>query len=476
VANDEQRLRDQLAQFSKPMYSPYDPKTGEGLERPLPTDAEINDETVGPGGDSVHPYGVLLRADHETLADGMCRQARIFARGLADTGMPVMLVSVQHTVRHGEMTYHHAGDTMLHPDVYAQVGDLRNATISRPTVMVYNTILVSAEQMRALMLPDYARAAVGVADAVLARSVVYTPWERSTVDPEVIALLNRCGQVWLQCERNAKAFRDSGLNPELIRLVPNPYLADGPVAQLPARKPERRPGVRFYNIGKWEPRKNQHGLVGAFLCTFKPTDHAALTIKTSYFGAWEGYPPDGRKSVQQWLEDERVKAQGWTVDNIGTRLFVYDEFWRDEDITRLHERNNIYVSASHAEGWDYPSFDAKTADNLLVHVGFGGSEDYADPTDIKIPWTTTAVPKSYNWEKGAQWALPTHEDICKALREAAERELAPRQMRKDFAERYAKETAGALLRDLLLELSRKTDPETAAKLEEAIREHQGQSE
>ena len=474
--DDTPNLRHQLSPFHRPMYQPYDPATGEGLTRPPPTAEEINDEYVAPGAAATHPVGVLFKADHETLADGMCRQARVCARALSDAGVPLMLLSIQHTVRHGALVYRAAGDAMLHPDVYAQVGLLRHTTVSNPAVVVYHTVITSAEALRGLMLPDFAAGAGTVADRVLSAAICYTPWERTTVDPEVIRFLNRVGQVWLQCDRNAQVFIEAGLDPERIRMVPNPYDPENLCATIPDRVPERPSGARFYTIGKWEPRKNHHGLIGAFLSEFTPEASANLTIKASHFGTWKDYPAP-RESVMHWLNDETVRANGWTPELVGRRILIFEDFWTDDDIANLHARGNIYVSASHAEGWDYPAFDAKTADNVLVHVGFGGSEDYADATDHKVPWHLEPAHPTYGWEKNAGWAVPTLADLRAALRVAAANPVTtPRVRRVDLAEKYNARAIGVRMRDLVVELSRATNPELSQRLEEAIDDHTSEPE
>jgi len=463
------KLRDQLAQFQSPMFRPYDDPDAP-LSRPEPTEAEVREQYVAPGRPADHELGVLFRADHETLDDGMCRQARLHASALSEH-VPLALMSIGHRVRYGQRTYPMAGDDMLLPQIREQIGHLRDATIGRYVAAIYHTTIRSPQQLRNLMMPEYARAQADALERILARSIIYTPWERTTVDAEVIELLNRMGQVWLQCEANASVFASHGLDRDRIRLMPNAYDPAGPVAQIPVRVSNRRPErPRFYNIGKWEPRKGHHQLIGAFLTAFEPGElGATLVIKTQHYGSWDDYPDPG-ESVRYWLAQPSVKAKGWRSENVERSLKIYDETWTDQQIAELHALCNIYVSAAHSEGWDYPAFDAKTADNVLVHVGYGGSEDYCDSDDPRVLRTgfEPAHPQ-YGWEAGATWAAYEVSDLAEALRCGVDALVnkskpATRRYRYDLAENFGYAAAGERMRRYVAELVRATDAEAAARM------------
>jgi hypothetical protein len=470
VSEREPTLADQLAQFSTAQYSPFDPETGAGLQRieEKPDYQQTMDEYAAPSSRAAHEYGLLFRADHETLGDGMCRQARLHSRALA-AHMPVLLASIHSRVRRDGMSFGNAGDDMLEDSVFEEVGMLRRTQIRNFIAAVYHTQIHNPDGLRALVVPEHMRAIIGAADRLLARTAVYVPWERSTVAKGTIAALNKIGQVWLQCTRNVKVFTDAGLDKERVRLIYPAYDPSGPVARIPERSSNVPFGKRFYNIGKWEPRKAQHRIVGAFLKGFGPRDAAGLTIKTTYFGKWTDYPPYER-SIQTWLEDPEVKGRGWTADNVGSRVAIYDNTFTDEQITLLHERHNIYVSASHAEGWDYPAFDAKTAGNALVHVGYGGTEDYADfdEGDLRLPWREVPVHPGYEWESHATWAdydLGALVEYLQAAKPPDERKPRP-----DLARLYGMQSAGDRMLSAVRELVGAAAPEELRAAEESWKE------
>lgn len=472
MSDDERKpsLADQLAHFQQPMFTPFDPDTGKGLERALPMGFQTQiegGEYVAPGHAAEHAYGVMFRADHETLGDGMCRQARAHAVALSKH-MPVLLSTIQGCVRRDGQVFTHAGDDMLEPIVLEEVGALRRASIGTFVAAIYHTQVHAKESMRLLLLPQHVRTVIGASERLLARSIVYVPWERSTVAPELIEVMNKLGQVWLQCRRNRDVFVAAGLDPARIRMIYPAFDPGSAVAELPVVAPVPRRGRRYYSIGKWEPRKAQHALIGAFLAAHGPTDDASLTIKTSFFGEWQNYPSH-RESLGIWLATPEVRARGWNAETAAKVVRIYDRTFTDEQMTLLHRMHNIYVSASHAEGWDYPAFDAVTAGNTLVHVGFGGTEDYAPGDAVLVEGQELGpVHPGYGWESDAQWATYPFERLVAALLEARVPER--RLCRPQLAEHYGAPAMGRAMAKAVMQLLQAAyTPEEVTRFEESWR-------
>jgi hypothetical protein len=440
-------------------FTQFDEATGKGLDRPEPTEAEL-DGYVAPGRAATHPVGVLYRADFETLDDGMCRQARLHSSALSRAGVPVALRSIQNRVRHGADSYRCEGATMLAPVVWAQVGSLMESSLTKTALVVIHTVLGNAQVVWRLVAPQSLQGNPKAIESALKGTIVYAPWESDRASRDLVSVLSRCAQVWLQCERNVQAFVSSGLPLEKIRLVPNAYSPGHPVCRPPLRVPI---GKRFYTIGKWEPRKNQLQLIGAFLRTFPPGEHAILTVKTHDFRPWTSYPAP-EKAIPIWLKDPRVIANGWTTDNVARHVVIETRTLREVDIARLHHMNNIYVSPSHAEGWDYPAFDAVSAGNSLIHVGYGGSEDYASDSSspvTRLQFSETEVDADYNWERGSRWADYPIEELEAALvrTEPPRARAHPRAFSK-----YTEENVGKLMRRYIAEAAASVSPELLVAL------------
>lgn len=445
-------LADQIKTFQQPLEQ-YGP---DGTTRLEPTAAELLDGDAAPGRDPDYPVALLYMADHETLDDGLCRQARTHAAALAAAGCPLRLQTISNRVRHGDYWHQPAGDDFLDPTVLAQVQPLRRKTIGRAGIVLHHIVLSSAGVLEYLLVPHHMRGYPEAVDSLLSRTIVYSPYEADRLPKGVSELLSRCGQVWVQCNANLRAFLRSGVPESKVWVVPNAY--DPPTE--PAPLPPVPQGKVFYHIGKWEPRKNQHQMIGAFMHAYGPTDPALLFLKTSGFGQWESYPGDAGSSIAAWLMNPTVQAKGWTTANVPKRIIVHTRQFTDREIARLHGACNIYVTMSHAEGWDYPAFDALVAGNNLIHVGNGGSEDYAQKEWAwSVPYEIKPVDPGYierlGWHPDARWAEPGFPDMVKAFREAAP--PAERVHRLEL-DRYRASNIGKLMLGLVEQLARERSP------------------
>jgi glycosyltransferase involved in cell wall biosynthesis len=432
-------LRDQLAQHASQEHAILD---GEGvlLRAQAPAEAELEHHYGAPGEPALLQRGVIYQGDWKRFGDGMARHVKDQALALATAGVPVWLQTINETI---------GLDGELDPGVVLSVGHLRHVTLSHVPIAIRHVIFRDATSLKAIVLPASARLS-GQAnqERVFSGTIVYTSWERDRIHASMAAILNQCGQIWVPCEANRKAFAQSGIDEQKLHVVPYPYDPTCAVCQIPApRGSERVPsGKRFYAIGKWEPRKRLHELIGAFLMAFTPKDRASLLIKTHGWGQWSGYPSI-EESIKHW--SKRAGDWGWTTEAMNKRIRVIASKISEDEIVELHRQNNIYVSAGAGEAWDLPAFDAKCAGNRLVYVGFGGPQEYAEDSDVRVPWTDyEPVHPDYGWEPDAQWARVEIEQIAAALKKAKapERRVHP----PGFNLRYGRAAVGAKMRSLVL--------------------------
>lgn len=400
--------------------SPSSILDGDG-KPPEPTPAELAREIVAPGREALLPLGVIYQAPWQPAADGLARHARAAARALSRAGVAVALRSVPLN----RMML----DDEIDPEVRRQMDYLRATSFSSSPVAIRQIILHNHHYAENVICPPGARMVDFEHELNVYRStIVYTSWERSTVHPELVEVLNRCGRVWVPCRMNANVFKKAGV--KRVDVIPCPFAPDmSPTAHIAApRGSESVPsGKRFYAIGKWEPRKNYHALIGAFLLGFTRRDRASLFLKTSEWGSWKDYPTPG-ESIRSWLSDPAVISNGWTDANYAERLRIVTKKISDPQLAEVHRMNNVYVTCSHGEAWDLPAFDAKVAGNRLVFTGWGGAEDYAEPrrgdvaispSGLMLHPALDSVHAGYGWEPNATWCVnPTVPNIMAALRAA----------------------------------------------------------
>lgn len=451
-----------------------------------PNEALLDMPYAAPGDKALLPIGIQYQGPWRPLWDGMGRHVRECVAALAATGLPVSLT--------------HTGESQMlegeiHPDVLSKVGGLHRVTMSDVAVAIRHVVIHNSDSLLGLVCPKGVRVMdFEMQKRVYESTIVYTSWERSTVHPAIVEILNRCGQVWVPCQANYEAFIASGVLANKLHVIPCAYNpATSLVCRISAPRGNEQPGYtatardekgkvlldtkgrpiiewhpvtgkRFYAIGKWESRKNYHWLLGAFLVAFTPKDRVSLTVKTSGWFDSPNYPKRG-DSIKQWLDDLRVKANGWTVKNMQKRLRLISERLSDEQIAELHRRNNIYVTCSHGEAFDLPAFDSRCAGNRLVYVGYGGAEEYAGADDIRILHHLIPVDPAYGWEPNAHWAGYEFDALVEALRAAQppERRIHP----PDFYESFGWLPVGLRMAGLVLELAELSDRRMPKMLREA---------
>lgn len=448
-------LAKQLANFQAP--EPLLDGTG---EQSPPTAAMMAREEAAPGDAALLSAAVLYQADWKPMADGLGRHSREQVRALAASGLPVILRSI--STSGGMLLDGDAGK-----EVFDECGHLARTSASEVPISIRQLILHNATFMKDVIAPPAARlSGFELEKRVYESTIVYTSLERDRVGPEIAAVLRRCAAVWVPCKANQRAIIESGIDEAKVFVVPYPYdpsVGASTVAAPRGSEVMVPDGLRFYSIGKWEPRKEQHRLIGAFLREFAPSERASLYLKTTEYGTgWQNYPSLDQ-SVRFWVQDGTVKKKGWTADSVNKRVRIdlrklpnadaryTREQYEDprfqhalSSVTRyappstmldIHRMNNIYVSASHGEAWELGAFDAKCAGNHLVYVGYGGPEDYAEPSDTRLSGTWEApVHPSYGWEPDAKWQDYDINALGEALRAAKPptRRVHPRRFYVNF--------------------------------------------
>jgi len=402
---------------------------GDGRGRE-PTPEELERHIVAPGTDAHLPCAIEYQAPWDVLEDGLARHARAQVRALARTGLPVVLRRLSRP------------KFMMEDDVDARVrasvGYLRDTTAGSVPIAIRQLVIHSATFLENTIAPPGARLS-GFDDEikVYGSTIIYTPWERTTVAPAIVEVLNRCAETWVHGEWVVDIFKRAGV--KRVYAIPVAFDPDTSLTShiSAPRGSEKVPsGKRFYAIGKWEPRKNYHALIGAFLQEFSPKERSSLFIKTYEWGSWDGYPSVG-ESIAYWLAQPEVQANGWTAANHTRLLRVLSDKISDVAIAQLHRDNNLYVTCSHGEAWDMPAFEARSAGNRMVYTGWSGPTDFAGEGDESIWYGLSRaepVHPGYGWEPEATWASCGVGLIRRALRNAQppERRVHPPELYPRF--------------------------------------------
>ncbi len=405
---------------------------------------------------SEHAEGYLWQGPWQATADGFAEHCRRGALALAHTGAVVSLRALQRRP---------VDDVVAHEKNEKRLAALLDASIGRYSAQIF--MMVPTERlMEYLLMPKRmpnGQLALEYAEQALvdAHRVFYTVWERDRLSRGALDLMSRVGQCWVACQANADMLVRSGIPEQRVRVVPCPHFADDPHLSLAGR--ERKPGpVRFYHIGKWEPRKAQDKMLEAFLRAFRPGE-AMLFVRSSPLAhRVEGYPQSPQEAMAGLLQLPDVRSSGWTETNVVRSIRIFAQRMTEEQLLVMHREGDVYVSLSRGEGFDMPARDAKLAGNLLLYTPSGGPQDYSDARDVMVP-TTGLIPahEMYEWKNTNYWNYSTADAIA-GMRQARLKVLQGYDRSPDARlKRFGAGYVGAQMRQYLAELAEAAKPVAA---------------
>jgi glycosyltransferase involved in cell wall biosynthesis len=203
-------------------------------------------------------------------------------------------------------------------------------------------------------------------------------------------------------------------------------------------------------VGKWEPRKNQHVLIGAFLNAFSPEDDVELVLKVTPYWRADGYPPTAEASIGLWAKRFDSK---WSAEQIARHVkVIWNEHLSRQDMSELYASCHAYVQSGRSEGFDLCALDAKVAGLRLVGVFWGGPSQFQTESDITVPWIDRRPPPAgYNAPEGVSWPAPSIDMYANALRMSFSVKLA--KVPEFDVRPYMIDAVGAQLRETCRQLA-----------------------
>jgi glycosyltransferase involved in cell wall biosynthesis len=270
----------------------------------------------------------------------------------------------------------------LDPDVLQELGDLTEPKFETPQVVIqhvtpYPNVIQQIVYPRNMMScePQGVR-------RVRACTIIMAAFERDRIAPELAEMMSMAAEVWTPCSSAKQALQNSGVSAP-IEVMPHPHAEDDPFVTTTRFALIGRP-LRILNVGKWEPRKGHHLLIGAFLMAFGPRDDVELILKTKDWGTWRDYPCTASDSIRIWSTDERVIRNGWTADNLGSRIKIFPSMLTRGALARMYSWRGIRFAGVRRET------DADAA-GVLSRSGSSGFRDVERHADRDMACTVPSA-------------------------------------------------------------------------------------
>ncbi len=240
-------------------------------------------------------------------------------------------------------------------------------------------------------------------------------WETSGVPAEFAEGLNLLDEIWTGSQANHDAMRSSGVTRPIYIF---PQAIETGRTWPAAYEVPNFDGFKFYSIFEWTDRKNPAGLLQAFWEEFDGRTDVGLVIKT-YF---RNFTLSNRRMIKNQIQI--LKARSGV--KAPPPVFLYLDLMDRQQIMRLHQTGDCYVSAHRGEGWGVPQVEAALAGNLVISTGYGGCHEYfTDDVDaMLLPFEMVklrGMSHSQRWYTSEQmWAEVDHLALRAAMRVAVD--------------------------------------------------------
>lgn len=185
--------------------------------------------------------------------------------------------------------------------------------------------------------------------------------------------LNLMDEVWVSCQESAEACEKSGVDKPIV-MVPIPGNPKKYEQILPENAVLKR-GNRFmfYFIGDFSARKNVTSVIKAYLSKFDKADHVVLVLKT-YVDATS--PEQSMQIVQDEIKNIKQGLRKYHNIDYYPPIVIITDYLSDEEILRLHQTGDCFVSAERGAAWNIPAFDAMAVGNQVIVNGWGGQNAF----------------------------------------------------------------------------------------------------
>lgn len=239
-------------------------------------------------------------------------------------------------------------------------------------------------------------------------------WETDKIPPVFADGLKTVDEIWTASEANRAAIIKGGVD-KPVHVFPQPIETE---REWPAKYelPEFD-GFLFYSVFEWTDRKNPEALLRAYYKEFEKGTNVGLLIKT-YF---RNFTFGNKKLIRDTVA--KIQAEFGGADNVPP-VFLYLDLMDRQQIMRLHQTGDVYVSAHRGEGWGVPQVEAMLAGHMVISTGYGGVHEYLhDGEDaVLLPYKLQPLRgmdhSAHFYTNDQRWAEVDTEALQTAMRNA----------------------------------------------------------
>src|SRR3990172_2568219 len=250
-------------------------------------------------------------------------------------------------------------------------------------------------------------------------NLIFAVWECQGLPDGWADYINALDGLLTASEFSAKIFRDGGVTVP-IEVVPHPIDIDRfyPQVDGSAFRSQYRVKTLFLSVAQWMFRKGMDDLLIAYLTEFTDRDDVGLALLT--WGGSHRYP-----------EREKIKRaicyirKSLNIDHQPPVWFIEDKV-PPLRLPEVYAAADVHVSATRAEAFLIPAFEAAAVKRPSIFTGWGGQVDLLGPDAAwHVPYELEPVhganaTLTRHYTGHQTWARISLNGLRKAMREAYE--------------------------------------------------------
>ena len=210
----------------------------------------------------------------------------------------------------------------------------------------------------------------------------------------------------------------------------------------------------FYTIADLNKRKNLEAFVKAFHTEFEPSEPVSLLIKTNKYGM---EPDEIALKVRDLCNN--IKSGLKKYNSIGDYKddLIITTVVSEEDVCRIHNTCDCFVTSSYGEAWCIPAFDAMGFGKTPICTNIGGMADFVGDGGFLVEGMMEPVfgmMETFNdlFTANESWCSVSIQGLMDCMRHVYENRQDLKNMKKTGLKRayeYSHENIGNLIKGLL---------------------------
>jgi glycosyltransferase involved in cell wall biosynthesis len=230
-------------------------------------------------------------------------------------------------------------------------------------------------------------------------------WETDSLSKTWVWNCNLMDEIWTGGEVHKENFRRAGVK---VPIFVFPQAINTEPGKLKPLSISGKNGFLFYSIFQWIERKNPRALLESYWNEFQDVDDVTLLLKVYRFGFGPDEQLQIKKDILKWKQESGLRAF--------PKILLAFDLMSTDDIMRLHQAGDCFVSAHRGEGWGVPQAEASVMGKPIISTNLGGIHEWFEDnkTALLVKWTPEKVfgmdfapwyEKKQNWAKVDQLDL-----------------------------------------------------------------------